>query len=176
MAPGNALRDVGIQLWSQGDTVRAIEMMQRAIDWAEAQGFEGSGGSTRRSLVAGALYDMGRFAESQEHIAFFAEANPSSATWVGRLARVNARLGDTATAEQIAERLLEENRTWLRASHTYQAAKIHAVLGNRERALALIRQALNTGNRSWWDMKMAPRDFESLRGYPPFEELIRPKG
>jgi hypothetical protein len=54
-------------------------------------------------------------------------------------------------------------------------ARIAAVLGERERAVTLLTNAYTKG-RSNDASVHAEMDFESLRGYPPFRELLRPKG
>jgi tetratricopeptide (TPR) repeat protein len=175
-APGNALLEAGIQFWARGDTIAARELWQRTIDWVLAQGLEGEGALDRRILIANAYYHLGLYDQAREHLAILASASPENAGWAGMLARIAARQGDEDGAQAVAEELLTENRTWLKGAYTYEAAKIYAVLGHRERALALIRQAMNSGSRPWWDLKMSPRDFDSLRGHQPFEGLIQPKG
>ena len=53
-------------------------------------------------------------------------------------------------------------------------AKFAAVLGDHERAVALLREAGVRGHafNHWLFFRM---DLESLRGYPPFDELARVK-
>ena len=59
--------------------------------------------------------------------------------------------------------------------HTQQRAFIAAALGDRDAAVALLRTAFGQGMTvgEWAHMEPA---LESLRDYPPFQELIRPKG
>jgi hypothetical protein len=54
-------------------------------------------------------------------------------------------------------------------------ARIAALLGERERAVTLLRRALDQGQRGNLFLHLDP-DFESLLDYPPYRELIRPKG
>ena len=54
-------------------------------------------------------------------------------------------------------------------------ARIAAALGDRERAVELLRGSLARGHwYTWLDLRAVP-EFESLRGYAPFDELVRPK-
>ena len=55
------------------------------------------------------------------------------------------------------------------------AACIAAVRGQREQAVDLIREALAQGF-SWNIWVHREPDFESLRDFAPFQELLRPKG
>jgi hypothetical protein len=45
---------------------------------------------------------------------------------------------------------------------------------DRERAVALLRQAFDQGLRGRMFLHLDP-DFEPLRDYPPYRELIRPR-
>ncbi len=59
--------------------------------------------------------------------------------------------------------------------HTLERARIAAVLEDRDHAMDLLRRAIDQGV---YDATLLHRDidFESLRDYPPFQELLRPKG
>jgi len=55
-----------------------------------------------------------------------------------------------------------------------ERARIAALLGDRVEAMALIQEFdQESWYRWWWQHEI---DFESLRDYPPFQELARPKG
>ena len=54
-------------------------------------------------------------------------------------------------------------------------AQLAAVLGQRERAVELLRDAFARG-LSMSTALHRQMDFESLRGFAPFDELMRPKG
>ena len=64
-----------------------------------------------------------------------------------------------------------------------QSARILALLPDKDRAVALLREAIAEGLMGAGDLDpygygLAFRhvmDLELLRGYPPFEELIKPK-
>jgi len=53
-------------------------------------------------------------------------------------------------------------------------ARIHALLGERERAIALLWEALGQGYPHFHGLH-TDLAFASLRDYPPFEELVKPK-
>jgi len=65
----------------------------------------------------------------------------------------------------------------LERAHTLDRARIAALLGDREEAVTLLRQAIeqgvNWGHGVWVHRDI---DLESLHDYPPFQELLRPKG
>ncbi|HUN83597.1 MAG TPA: hypothetical protein VMU48_04420 [Terracidiphilus sp.] len=93
-----------------------------------------------------------------------------------------ARRGDRVRALQSAEKLWRIERPYLYGVNTYRSACIFAVLGNKERAVALLRDAVAQGSGTEDDpdaygygfLYSHSMDLETLRGYPPFEELITP--
>lgn len=101
---------------------------------------------------------------------------------VGARALVLRSLGrqDEAAAE---ERKLE---TWERRNARglpeYWRARIAARAGDKERAVALLRQAVAGGlwfggfNSPTFDFGRSEPEFAALRGFAPYEELLRPKG
>jgi tetratricopeptide (TPR) repeat protein len=92
----------------------------------------------------------------------------------GSLGVAAARVGDRATAEAQAAWLAGATRPFEERSIVWQT-RIAALLGERDRAVALARQAL--ARYGYGDVTLHWRiDADSLRGYPPFEELMRPKG
>ena len=62
-----------------------------------------------------------------------------------------------------------------RGNSTYVRACIAAILGEREEAVSLLRQAHAEGLRFSVNIHI-DFDLDSLRGYAPFEEFTRPKG
>jgi len=93
------------------------------------------------------------------------------------LGAVAAHQGDRRTVDLVDQWLASRKGPYLRGEPTFQRARLAAVLGDRERAMALLRLAFDQGFGFDWGLGThADPDFESLRDYPPFEELMRPKG
>jgi hypothetical protein len=82
------------------------------------------------------------------------------------LGNLAARRGDREEALRILEELHREK-------HFGWCAGIAALLGERERAMELIREACANGASPRF--MHADMDFESLRGYPAFEAFARPE-
>jgi hypothetical protein len=57
--------------------------------------------------------------------------------------------------------------------HTVRRARIAALLGEHERAVAHLREALQQGRT--YLLLHAEADFDALRDIPAFQELVRPK-
>ncbi len=113
-----------------------------------------------------------------------AAEHPDDINYKGRLGTLAARRGDRAEAKRIAEELRTLNRPDLLGRHTLRIARIFALLGDKEGALARLRDAVAQGSGllespdsyGYGFLYRHSMDLESLRGYPPFEELIKPKG
>ncbi len=104
-------------------------------------------------------------------------ATEDSSDWYSRaiLARLAARRGDPAEAERISQTLTSIDQPYLFGSLTLARAHIAALVGKRADAVALLRRALAEGFPFVYELHSNP-DLEALRDYPPFEELLRPKG
>jgi DNA-binding SARP family transcriptional activator len=95
--------------------------------------------------------------------------------------RIAVLIGDTTGAERIDSILAKQSRRdlrhpWIRGALIMAQAHIAAGLGRRDQAVALLKAAnarglLDLGASFAWhqDLQLAP-----LRGYPPFEALLRP--
>lgn len=83
--------------------------------------------------------------------------------------------GDTHEAARIARQLADLDTPYLLGQNTIWRARIAALLGDRDQAVALLRDAYAEGY-SWWLELHYDIDFESLRDHAAFQELIRPKG
>jgi tetratricopeptide (TPR) repeat protein len=80
-----------------------------------------------------------------------------------------AHRGDRETAETIERQLVADGL------HMYAAAVI-AHLGDRDRAVELLRRSLTESTSTFRQIVQWDLDLEPLWDYPPFQELIRPKG
>jgi hypothetical protein len=108
------------------------------------------------------------------------EEYPENITFLGYSGLVAARSGNRGSALQVSDRLAALEDPYLFGQNTYWRACIAAALGERERAVDLLRQAFAEGEwysrvilHYYWNSQI---DFESLQNYPPFQELMRPKG
>ena len=100
--------------------------------------------------------------------------SPGSLTFQGFLGIVAAR-------EQRRDDALRADRTlqgmsprYLYGRNTMWRARIHAVLGERDIAVALVQEAFAQGYPRGGVMHLYP-SLWSLRDYPPYQELLTPK-
>ena len=104
--------------------------------------------------------------------------SPRSPVVLGRLGATAARMGERDEAERLVTQLTSLTDPYLFGSHQYAAARIASVLGRQARAVELLRAAWKEGRPIGFDDRQnedvhSDPDFESLRSFLPFQELMR---
>jgi serine/threonine protein kinase/tetratricopeptide (TPR) repeat protein len=148
---------------------------RRTLPWYERGGAEGQRTSEHRRALAGALHDAERWPEAEALYRQLAAEQPEDIHLQGRLGTLAARRGEQGEAERISRWLQEARRPYLLGANTLWRARIAALLGDREVAVVLLREAFAQGQR-FGPFYHSDPDLEPLRDYPPFRELLRPKG
>ncbi len=173
--------EVAEELRAHGHRDAARGLIDESIAWFRSRPLDTD---ESRAELAELLYQAERWGDAQrlyeELAAEYPETTASrrcctAAPYLAALGKLAARRGDREEALRISERLASlryPSRETL--FHTLERARIAALLGDRVEATTLI-QAFDKESwyRSWWQHDI---DFESLHDYPPFQELLRPKG
>jgi hypothetical protein len=191
--------NTGLELLAHGRAEEGGEALSLGIAWYEDQPPSESSRALHRFEYGRALYAAGRWAEAQEVLAsldteladdpqLFGRPIPwgyhnSDVMLLGFLGALAVRLGDPEEADRIDDILRNTDRRFLFGEHLHARAVIAAVRGDRDAAVGFLADALSAGKmwyHGWpgvgprWGFHIDP-DFASLRGYPPFEELIGPQ-
>jgi serine/threonine protein kinase/TolB-like protein len=152
-----------------GDAVPRLT--DAALSWYEAR--PDSQRQVLQSSIAYALYVAQRWKEAKEIYVSLSSRQPDNINYLGYLGTIAARQGDTTLARRIDTKLKNINRPYIYGNHTYWRARIAALLGEKEPAIRLLRDALAQGlshSRMHADIGL-----ESIWDYPPFKELLKPK-
>jgi tetratricopeptide (TPR) repeat protein len=174
-SPARTMEVAGDELQAHGHADAARGAYRRALDWLRSRPVDQQATPAARVALTRVLCHAGEPARGRAAIEPLAQAFPDTLRFAGLLAVCAARAGDTVTATRLARQLEADRRPYLFGDHLYWAARVAAVIGQRERAVGLLRQAFAGGLRFSVDIHAEP-DFASLRGYAPFDELLRPKG
>ena len=155
-----------------------MAMLDQAIQWYKSRPVEEMTAS-RREGYAIALYDARRWDEAKSVFEELAGKSPkeSAAGWghEGWLGLIAARQGDREKAMAVSEWLKGLKLPYLFGGNTYNRACIAALLGDKDQAIALLKESFLQGET--YDTGLhRDFDFESLWDYPPFKEILRPKG
>jgi tetratricopeptide (TPR) repeat protein len=161
----------------------AERALRLALDW-QRQWARLDTAATAQLYLLEALY----YAGEDEEAAALADAfvdSPSGierALALGVLGAIAARRGDTAAALQYSARLAGLTPLETSTRHTFWRARIAALLGDREEAIRLLRQALaeglmpirSTSQGLFAPIHVAP-ELLPLRGYAPFDRMLQPR-
>jgi tetratricopeptide (TPR) repeat protein/TolB-like protein len=172
---------VGRDLRAHGHVKEAQGVFERGIRWYQTLPPNVRAEDGQRRLLAVLLYDLTRWREALPIIRDYSAKYPEDMSARSALGAVYARLGDREHVDTVDRWLASRKdrfHTYNR-SPTYERARLAAIVGERGRAMALLRQAGDEG--AWLDSgggfgPHSDPDFEWLRDYAPFQELMKPKG
>jgi tetratricopeptide (TPR) repeat protein len=172
---GDVMRVAAVELRAHGHATEGQEFARKALEWGQSRPPREAETAENRWLVAEMRYFLEQWDEAKELYAGLSQEKPYEHYARGRLGTIALRSGDIEEADRIYRELVGLDRPFLFGEHLMSAACIAAVRGDAEHAVELIREALAHGYP--WDIWIhRDPDFESLKEYPPFQELLRPKG
>ncbi len=171
--PGGIMTSCAVELRKHGFGEASIEAIKKAISWYESRPDSERQSRVRQSALAGAYYLAGRYSDARTIYENLLRQSPNNLNYQGYLGTIAARVRDTSEARRIDDLLKRTNRPYLFGSQTYWRARIAAILGQQESAVALLREALAQG-QSYTRLHPDP-DLDLLKDYPPFQELVKPK-
>ena len=161
----------GQELRVHGHEAAAQRVFDRALTWYTA--LPSRDRQADEWTYAGLLGALGRWKEARvlyEKVWGSDPRNLQAAGWAGEAA---AAMGDRRGAMRVAAVLAAWPWPYRLGLETDGRARIEAALGDRERAVALLREAFAQGRvytvYTHWSTP-------GLWGYPPFLELLRPRG
>jgi len=100
--------------------------------------------------------------------------------YVAQLGVIAATRGDHARAVEISDKLKALRDPDELGVTAFLRSRIAAASGDQEEAVTLLKQAFSEGWTGWplfYQLRLAEDPaFESLSGYPPFEEMLKSKG
>ena len=173
-SPGDFLWQAGRELWAHGHPDEARDAFQRAQRWYASRSLDERATAANRLGVARVLQALENWADARGAYDALLAEDSLTIEHLGALGVLAARLGRTAEADSIGARLVADSRPHTFGAPRVWAARIAAVKGEREAAVALIHQALREGYARLYSLH-ADRDLETLRGFPPFQEILRPR-
>jgi tetratricopeptide (TPR) repeat protein len=173
--PPGLMGNVAAELRRHGQREVSREIVQRAIDWYLMRPAEEMGDPFRRYSLMEMYYQAERFADAGPLAEELVAQYPTNIDYLGYLGTLAARRGDRDEAMRIGDRLSQLNDPYNHGHHLYWQSCIAAQLGDKERAMMLLRDAFSQG-RSFDLWLHRDMDLEPLWDYPPFMEFLRPKG
>jgi TolB-like protein len=159
-----------LELRAHGGASTAAPLLARAAVAGGPDGAADSGDDPCLWNLFSASYYAGRLDEARMAYARKAAKDTSDVKARTALAAIAARRGDQEEVDS-QERWLSAHREGLA---DLGLARVAALQGRREDAVRLLHRAMDDALERHY-LHIDP-DFESLREYPPYRELLRPKG
>lgn len=182
--PASIMLLAGEEFQIHGYDAAADEMYEQSLSWLEQRAKSEELTDDMKFTLAWDLLNMQNWEEAESAFRDLMESKPDIASldgfggvegphFTGVLGVIAAGKGDREEALRIYERLKNWDKPYGFGMHTAWQAKIAAHLGEKERAVSLLQTALEQGYEYWKLYEGA--EWEPLRDYPPFIELIKPR-
>jgi tetratricopeptide (TPR) repeat protein len=172
-SPGDFLWQAGRELRAHGHATLARDAFDRALRWYDSRPPDERATRAHRRDAGRVLADLGRWADAYDHYRKLYAEDPTAVEPLGALGVLAVRLGRAAEADSVAARLMSDARPYAFGAPRLWAARIAAVKGDRDGAVSLIHQALREGHTRLYAFH-TEQDFDSLRDYPAFREILEP--
>ena len=172
---GAAVTTAGLELIHHGRPQVGRAYLDEAVEWLESELAVSPGDRGFRYFLSMAQYGLERWDEAAATLEGLARDYPERGNYQDFYALAVARVtGDREAAYAAAD---ENDGVHQRGDHLAYRARIESVLGNSERALALLSEALQRGvdDLAWFHAR-AHHDLEPLRSEPDFQRLMTPSG
>lgn len=171
LTPRDLVRTAAKELHAHGHAEAARSLLRQAIALRQ----QGDAGRERYELGQ-LLYLAEEWDEAQAVFTDLARQDPDHLDYLGHLGTLAARRGDRREAQRISAALAAVDRPYLFGTQMFWRARIASLLGQREQAVLLLRDALAQGYPDGYPALHADIDLAPLRTYPPFVQLLRPRG
>jgi tetratricopeptide (TPR) repeat protein len=165
--PGQVMVTAAAELRAHGYPDDALRVAARCTNWYSGL----TGEDADRFTQFDCLWLAERWDEARALAEQLFESYPTDRYTQGYRGIAAARADDRAVAEAMDRQLASFDDPFRRSSTTWLRACIAAQLGERERAVELLHETTGFTFPLHSTMFLEP-----LQGYPPFEELRRPKG
>ncbi len=172
-APASSMRAAAEELRAHGHRAESIELAKRSVAWHRNRPADFLTVAANRFSLAQSLYDAEEWTEAGAMVTALNTEQPGRSAYVGLAGAIAARMGDRGSAMKHAVALgqLASEPDGL---VELRRAQLAALVGQKEQAVELLRDAFARGlYMSLFVHRQM--DFESLRGYAPFDELMKPK-
>jgi DNA-binding SARP family transcriptional activator len=175
--PGAVMRETALELRAHGYRDASDHVFRRAVAWLDSRSPEERATEASQFDRVQTLYATRRWAAARALAERLVKEHPNNLSYQGMLGALAAASGDGREAARADSVLAARRGPFVRGMPTYWRACIAAQLRDRARAVTLLIQADAEGLILTLAHALhADPSLERLKGYPPFQELLRPKG
>ena len=174
MTPAWVANWVARELAFHGDTVAARQAATRAVAWYRSRPAAERAAPEERLVAAWSLEMTGAWPEAERIARQLVVEDSGNVDFRGELAGLAAEQGDTALADSLDRWLAAQPVSRVGWSASIYRARVAALLGRPDAALARMRDAFDAGIWPRW-LHQEP-SLAGLRDRPDFIALTRPRG
>jgi tetratricopeptide (TPR) repeat protein len=171
--PARLMGVAGIEFKAHGYDAEATEMFKQLLSWLTGRSKEISESSRMKNQLGWAYYLNGNLTEAESVFRDLHESDLENLSSLGSLGFVLAWKGDKEEALQLSGQLENWDRPYLFGDDFYWQAVIFAALGEKEKAVSLLRTAVSQG--LYFPDLYCNIALETLWDHPAFIELIKPR-
>lgn len=172
---GSVLEQAGLALRAHGHPDEARRLFERAVEWYEERPSEVAGSAAIKHDHGDVLYYLGRLDDAGAVFRELMEGHPDQIAYPGHLGILAALRGDEEEARRYDELLAAWEGEYVRGTNTLWRAYVAANMGEPERAVRLLRQAMDEG-AAHSVLLHDNVELEPIRDHPAFREFLRPRG
>ena len=174
MTPGWVANWISRELAVHGDTVASRQAAMRAVAWYRSRPDEERSTPEERLVAAWSLEMLGAYPDAEGISRQLVAEDSTNVDFRGELAGLAAERGDTALADSLDRWLAAQPVAHVGWSASVYRARVAALLGRADAAVARTREAFDEGVWPRW-LHQEPA-LEMLRGRADFDALVAPKG
>jgi predicted Zn-dependent protease len=174
-SPGASMVNICIELRAHGHKEAALQILNQVVQWFESRPQAEKVLAVNRWGLTRTLYILDKWDEAETLSGGLHSEMPDNIDYYGLLGSIAARKGNREKALKISQELKDNKTPYLFGSPNYWRARIAALLGDKEASVNMLREAIKQG-LDYTDLYFYPQDFESLQDFPPFQQLMKPKG
>lgn len=192
-APLQLVEGAALELRAHDHLEAAQDVAARGLKWYDAHPGAARESEEARARWGRLLRLAGRWLEGEAVFSALAAKYPANLHYAGQLGVFAALRGDRAGTARIDSSLARSFGSYLIGTQTVWRARIAAALGERDRAVTLLREAYDQGQPFaissdavplWTPVRGHPfaggshavPEWDAIRDHPGFLELFRPKG
>jgi serine/threonine protein kinase/tetratricopeptide (TPR) repeat protein len=153
----------------------ALRLAARAVAWCRSRPPAQQASEDNRWALAQALYAAEQWTEAQQFVSELMITQPENREYLGLAGSIAARLGDRDLALKHSAGLVDLAGESDGIVPLFRG-RIAAILGDREEAINFLRDALAERMPYGFGWLHRDGDLQLLRGFAPYDELMRPKG
>jgi DNA-binding SARP family transcriptional activator/TolB-like protein/tetratricopeptide (TPR) repeat protein len=173
VTPGWVANWIARELAVHGDTVAARQAAMRAVAWYRGRPVEERSTIEERLVASWSLEMLGAYPEAERLARQLVADDSTNVDCRGELAGLAAERGDTALADTLDRWLAAQPVARVSWTASVYRARVAALLGRRDEAVARTREALDEGAWPLW-IHLDPA-LATLRARPDFVALTEPR-